>query len=160
MLRAAERLQQILHTTAKEYDLVSFDPRGVRYSTPRISCFNGDLGTGKGWEGLSEIYGSIESSDQALGNIWTLAHARNKLCDPDGADSDAYHIKRHSSTAFVACDLEIGERSGELRERTATESLRVHRENQNGDAAALDTMPKHLIHTPGSEMLQYWVSLE
>ena len=142
----------------KVYDVVSFDPRGVRFSTPRISCFD-TLADQTAWYDLHATYGGVDSADRAMATLWARAHALGAACDPvslpgqEPKDSEDNLLKYHVSTTVVARDIvEIIERSGELREKLAREALRSARLSSIEQEERLHA----LRWRRGEEKLQYW----
>lgn len=138
-------------TDGKVFDLVSFDPRGVGFSTPRISCF-GNLIARQLWHQLGTAYGDV--SVQSFDLLWARARSLEKLCDVGNASSEKALFTSTVSTAFVARDLlAMVEKSGEAREQRAREALMaIHGKDEHV------MVPESLQYHPGGELLQYWVS--
>ncbi|KAF9871106.1 hypothetical protein CkaCkLH20_11523 [Colletotrichum karsti] len=131
----------------KVFDLVSFDPRGVGFSTPRISCFD-DLVNRQLWHQLGSAYGNIDVSGPTFDLLWARAKSLEKLCDTGSPDSERSLALSTVTTPFVARDmLAMVEKAGEARERRVREAL-------NG--AARSELPDSLQYRPGKELLQYW----
>lgn len=138
----------------KVFDLVSFDPRGVGFSTPRISCFDNLLDR-QLWHQLGTTYGDVGSSQRSFDMVWARARSLEKLCGADRVTPDEALLMSTVTTAFVARDMvAMVEKSGEARERRAREVLA----GSNGREAPL-TVPEALRYKPGEELMQYWVSL-
>uniref|UniRef100_L2G4F5 Peptidase S33 tripeptidyl aminopeptidase-like C-terminal domain-containing protein n=2 Tax=Colletotrichum fructicola (strain Nara gc5) TaxID=1213859 RepID=L2G4F5_COLFN len=133
----------------KVFDLVSFDPRGVGFSTPRISCFD-DLIARQLWHQLGTAYGDV--SVQSFDLLWARARSLEKLCNAGNASSEKALFMSTVSTAFVARDLlAMVEKSGEAREQRAREALMTL---HGGDKDFM--VPESLQYQPGEELLQYW----
>ncbi|GAB7344992.1 hypothetical protein MBLNU457_3416t1 [Dothideomycetes sp. NU457] len=137
------RLQTILNES-NFHDILSFDPRGVGLTEPAVSC-SGGIAASTSWRIRAMEEGTLNSSNAALGRLWSMSHALGQACSEVGEDS----IHRYLSTASVARDmLEIVEAHGRWRERKAQELLTT---------ADLDNRQyQHLKHRPGTEKIQYW----
>ncbi|KAK9775898.1 hypothetical protein SCAR479_07423 [Seiridium cardinale] len=99
--------------TAKQFDIVGFDPRGVMHSTPRPTCFP-DLKARQLWYHMTEAYESPTDSNATFTRLLARTAAYRKMCDPGNKTSDSELLKRHLSSAYVARDLlAILDRSGE-----------------------------------------------
>ncbi|KAI8298343.1 putative hydrolase [Colletotrichum sp. SAR11_240] len=135
----------------KVFDLVSFDPRGVGFSTPRISCFD-DLVARQLWHQLGTAYGDVSS--QSFDLLWARARSLEKLCDAGNASLEKALFMSTVSTAFVARDLlAMVEKTGAAREKRAQEAFTtLHGEDEDL------VVPKSLQYQPGKELLQYWTS--
>ncbi|KAJ6569156.1 TAP-like protein-domain-containing protein [Mycena capillaripes] len=81
------------------YDFVSFDPRGVRFSTPIASFFETDAERAL-WDAGS-LPDSLNSSSNAIPNAWGRAHLLGTLA----AQRDASHILKYLTTDNVARDM-------------------------------------------------------
>lgn len=100
--------------TAKYYDILSFDPRGVGASTPGGHCFRTEAARESfGLRNMEE--GVLGSSDAALGRKHSMNNALGMSC---AASVEGDHdIKYFMSTASVARDmLELTQRYGEWRD--------------------------------------------
>ncbi|KAK6065653.1 alpha/beta hydrolase fold-1 protein [Seiridium cupressi] len=99
--------------TAKQFDIVGFDPRGVMHSTPRPTCFP-DLKAPQLWYHMTEAYESPTDSNATFTRLLARTAAYRKMCDPGKKKSGSELLKRHLSSAYVARDLlAILDRSGE-----------------------------------------------
>lgn len=105
----------------KFFDIMSFDPRGVGFSTPNVRCF-ADPGLDQGWQLRVMEEGILGASDATFGRLWSMAVARAKSCSlplEDGKD-----IKPYVTTAHAARDmLELVEQHGRWREIEVTRIL-------------------------------------
>ncbi|KAK3290247.1 TAP-like protein-domain-containing protein [Chaetomium fimeti] len=89
----------------RHYDLLGFDPRGVRLSTPSGSCYASQFNRAMDAVALRGMPTAL--SEQGLQMRFGMNRAVGELCDGD--------VFRHLSTASVARDmLEIVDRSHEL----------------------------------------------
>ncbi|TEA22088.1 Tripeptidyl aminopeptidase [Colletotrichum sidae] len=128
----------------KVFDIVSFDPRGVGFSTPVISCFD-DLVSRQLWHQLGATYGNIDSSERSFDMHWARAKSLEQLCHVSNVSGRALAMST-VTTPFVARDmLAMVERSGEERERRARAIVGRDQE-----------LPDSLRYKPGNEHLQYW----
>ncbi|KAF6788730.1 hypothetical protein CSOJ01_14959 [Colletotrichum sojae] len=138
-------------TEGKVFDLVSFDPRGVGFSTPRISCFDNLLDR-QLWHQLERAYGDVGSSQRSFDMLWARARSLEKLCGAERVSPEEFLLMSTVTTAFVARDmLAMVERSGEARERRAREALDRSYGRENHMA-----VPEAVHYKPGEELLQYW----
>ncbi|CAD0018487.1 unnamed protein product, partial [Aureobasidium pullulans] len=65
--------------TAKYFDILSFDPRGVANTRPNFRCFPNSLER-QSYETLLSVYGSPGSNFEAFSNIWTLQRTLADSC--------------------------------------------------------------------------------
>ncbi|THY90530.1 hypothetical protein D6C92_06713 [Aureobasidium pullulans] len=132
--------------TAKHFDIVSFDPRGVANTRPNFLCFPSSLERESYYTTLS-AYGSPGNSYEAFSNIWTLMRTFADSCSQRAIEAG---IGEHMSTSSVARDMiEIVERHGEWREQEARRLLKFP---GNSDT----NMLSRVEHQPGKEMVQFW----
>ncbi|KAH9838837.1 TAP-like protein [Teratosphaeria destructans] len=108
------------HATARNFDIIGFDPRGVNNTTPFLSCAPNHLEAAR--QAIEEdAHGFIDSSDTAFDYIWARKRAWADDCSRRAA---AQGIGKHVSTAPVARDIiEIVERHGEWREQEVQRQL-------------------------------------
>jgi len=140
------------NNVARYYDIIGFDPRGIGWTFPNAHCFDSPSERIT-WNLRVLTEGNLDSSDAALGRLWSMRQAFGSGCYwgmESGSD-----IKEFITTASVARDMvELIEALGRYRQREAKALLSV-------DAAAsskgvdLSAYSK-LIHVPGEEKLQYW----
>jgi len=140
----AGRALQIILGDSKFHDILSFDPRGVGFTDPAVSC-SGGIAASTSWRIRAMEEGTLNSSNAALGRLWSMSHALGSTCANVGDES----IQRYLTTASVARDmLEIVEAHGRWREREAQSLLTT---------AYIDSSQyQHLRYTPGTEKIQYW----
>lgn len=132
--------------TAKHFDIVSFDPRGVANTRPNFLCFPSSLERESYYTTLN-AYGSPGNSYEAFSNIWTLMRTFADSCSQRAIEAG---IGEHMSTSSVARDMiEIVERHGEWREQEARRLLKFP---GNSDT----NMLSRVEHQPGKEMVQFW----
>jgi pimeloyl-ACP methyl ester carboxylesterase len=132
--------------TARYFDVISFDPRGVNNTRPNLQCFPNFIERVT-FEKEMMAYGAPGSSNTAFTNLWTLVRTLADSCSKKAIESG---IGEHMSTTSVARDIvEIFERHGEWREQEARKLLK------SSDKSEKD-LPDHVKYQPGEEMVQYW----
>ncbi|KAF8188141.1 Alpha/Beta hydrolase protein [Mycena galopus ATCC 62051] len=94
-----QSFQVVLGSQANQYDFVSFDPRGVSYSTPIASVFETDVERAL-WNSGS-LPTSLNASSNAIPNAWGRAHLFGTLA----AQRDASQILKYLTTDNVARDM-------------------------------------------------------
>lgn len=143
----------------KFYDILSFDPRGVGFSSPNVNCF-ADPGLSKGWALRIMEEGVLGGSDATFGRLWSMAIARAGSCSlPLGEGHD---IKPYATTAHTARDmLELVEHHGRWREAEArrilaSQTVACHRPSKQSDGAMDGSqVPETLRYKPGHEKIIY-----
>lgn len=160
VLMAGESARAILDTDdgeGKYFDIISFDPRGVGLSEPRVDCFH-DPSVDASWQLRLQEEGWLDSSDAAFGRIWSMSDAKWQGCSRSAAN-DSEDIKRYVSTASVARDmLEIVERHGEWREKEAMALLATCPTSSllTGKCSKSPQIPSNLEHALYKEKIQYY----
>jgi pimeloyl-ACP methyl ester carboxylesterase len=128
----AERIQKQFRGD-KDYDIISFDPRGVFNSRPSTYCFSSAIES-EIWYDQKEAAGSLTTSEYSLKFTWAAEKARSELCAATsiGKYSNGDNIRQHISTASVARDvlqilreLEHEKESGLDRPRSHQQSLQA-----------------------------------
>ncbi|KAK4540432.1 hypothetical protein LTR36_009178 [Oleoguttula mirabilis] len=136
--------------TAKHFDIISFDPRGVNNTRPMLTCFPNHL-EAAAYSLVEQAYGMIDSSDTSFDNLWAGKRAVAEGCSKRAAEEG---IGKHMSTAPVARDIvEIFERHGEWREKEGQRLLRSMFKAPSDEKEAIVT---RTAYRPGKEMVQYW----
>ncbi|KAL3420216.1 Tripeptidyl aminopeptidase 2 [Phlyctema vagabunda] len=97
-----QQIRKEFDSAQKHFDLVSFDPRGVLFSTPHALCFEDDVERER-WNAQANAIGCLDSGEQAITLLWARAKALGRLCE--GEDGRREGIFRHMSTAVVARDM-------------------------------------------------------
>lgn len=161
MLRAGEHARSVVDTNTTEgkyFDLVSFDPRGVSLSRPRVDCFHSPI-FASAWQQRVQEEGWFESSDAALGRLWSMSTAKGHACS-NTSRFDGDDIKRYISTASAARDmLELVEKHGEWREREAKSLQHKSRSlwaRTVSHCMKQPEVPASLRYLPGKEKIQYY----
>ena len=116
VLGLGSTIQQML---GEEYDVVSFDPRGVGYTTPTADCFSfppagtdvdeDDIAQGQfnrlEFAISNEAVGLVNSSDVALTKLDNAARSVAQMCKEKDALKGKNSILRHLDTPNVARDM-------------------------------------------------------
>lgn len=119
--RAGDEIATIVNTPTspfiesdgKYFDIISWDPRGVNNTTPRLNCFP-DAASSDTFKFQAEANGIDSSSSAAVSNLWARSKALAAGCSEDN------EILKHMNTAPVVADMvEIIERHGEWRAKQA-----------------------------------------
>ena len=164
LLYAGPFLSQLVDSDdehGKYFDHMSFDPRGIGDTKPRVNCFH-DLEYDWNWVIRLIEQGIFSASDAAFGRLWSMDTARWQSCSlpvPEGG----IDIKKYVSTASVARDmLEIVERHGEWREKEARRLLQHERHCDESSSDEIGSTSNDVIervkYKPGKEKINYWVS--
>ncbi|KAK6000796.1 hypothetical protein QM012_003521 [Aureobasidium pullulans] len=134
------------NNTAKFFDVISFDARGVSDTVPTYRCFPSFIEE-LNYKSAMSAYGPPGSSDTAFTNLWTSARALADSCSKRAIEAG---IGEHMSTTSVARDIvEIFEKHGEWREQEARRILSSSEPFQSD-------LPDSVRYQPGQEMVQYW----
>jgi hypothetical protein len=163
LLAAAPFLREVIDSDDKHgkyFDHLSFDPRGIAASKPRVNCFH-NFQADVYWAVRLAEQGIFSASDAAFGRLWSMDTARWQSCSlpvPEGE----IDIKKYVSTASVARDmLEIVERHGEWREKEAKRLLQHKRRGDGsspkGIGSTTDDILERVKYKPGEEKINYWV---
>ncbi|EOO00997.1 hypothetical protein UCRPA7_3513 [Phaeoacremonium minimum UCRPA7] len=132
---------------AKFFDILSFDPRGVNNTTPRLRCFPDGFNQ-QTWLLRQPDYGLLWDSESIIGMEWARAEALGRSCS---YGEDESGILRYLNTAQVAEDmLQIVEKEGEWRAKEATRLI------QEQSTTNKDEIMQRASYKPGQEAIQYW----
>ena len=158
MLRHSVDSLSLEDPNGKFFDIVSFDPRGVGFSTPNVHCFS-NSGLDRGWQLRVMEEGILGASDATFGRLWSMAKARAGSCSlPLGEGKD---VKPYVTTAHTARDMiELVERHGQWRENQALTMLsrqgNCHRSaGRSYTAADRSVLPEALKYEPNKEKIMY-----
>ncbi|KAJ7206707.1 Alpha/Beta hydrolase protein [Mycena rebaudengoi] len=91
--------QAVLGSQSNQYDIVSFDPPGVRYSTPIAAFFETDAERAL-WNAAAP-FASLNASSDAIPQAWGRAHLLGAIA----AQRDASQILKYLTTDNVARDM-------------------------------------------------------
>jgi hypothetical protein len=143
-------------TSPKYFDIISWDPRGVNNTTPRLNCFP-DAASSDIFKFQAEAEGIDGNSSAALNNLWARSKALAAGC------SEGNELVKHMNTAPVIADMvAIIERHGEWRTKEAqvwleSEEGRLVVENEaDGPLYTKDAIVERTKWRQGEEQLQYW----
>lgn len=102
---SAARLQRQIRGQ-KDYDILSFDPRGIFNSRPNAYCFQSAVES-EIWMDQKQAVGSLTESDYSLKFNWVAEKARGEVCGstPNGRYPNGDNIRQFISTASVARDM-------------------------------------------------------
>ena len=105
VLTGGKSLQTVVDSD-KHFDILSFDPRGVLFTTPSLNCF-GNGGDRTSLDLMLAGAGSLESNENALNFDWSTARGVGLLCaqTDNGKFPDSSKIQQYVSTAMVAHDM-------------------------------------------------------
>ncbi|KAF2223530.1 proteinase [Elsinoe ampelina] len=147
-VREGRQMQALVDATADEttsgahkyFDIIGFDPRGVRQTSPRLICFP-DYHARRIWEVQSEAEGTVAASDVATAVKKARWSAMSKSClDRAEKDPRAKVIYHLNTTPVVRDLLEMVEKHAEWREKTARSWL-------GSPVGRMATMGQHADHT-------------
>ncbi|KIW26916.1 uncharacterized protein PV07_06704 [Cladophialophora immunda] len=148
LLWSGKSIQNVLDGD-KHFEILSFDPRGVQFSTPSLACFQDDtmrdilnlLGAGAG---------SLESKPNALDVKWGIDQSLGLLCaqTSKGRFPDGSTIRQFVSTALVAHDMAeiIDQVDAHRRRELKTKGSHAHNQQPLVSAASNE----------GPPLLNYW----
>ena len=90
----------------KHFEILSFDPRGIKYTTPSTACYEDDAHRNLYLLQNTDV-GSVDDSAFSLNKKWALAQGLGQLCDISnlGVYPDGTNIRQYVSTALVAHDM-------------------------------------------------------
>ena len=89
----------------KRFDVVSFDPRGVGFSTPSSHCFDDYLAS-EIWELKQRVVGHLDTGPEAIKMQFADAKGRGALCAGAASyDSSDDNIRAYMTTAYTARDM-------------------------------------------------------
>lgn len=140
-------------SNTKYFDYISWDPRGVNNTTPRLNCFS-DASSSDTWNLQNEANGIDGNSSAAVSNLWARSKAMGEGC------SVGPEILRHMNTAPVIADMvAIIEKHGEWRAKQAETWLSCPMNVLSKASDPLYTREAVLERTrwiQGEEKLNYW----
>ncbi|KAI1338021.1 TAP-like protein-domain-containing protein [Xylariaceae sp. FL0016] len=104
MLDRAHELQDIASGGNKLHEIISWDPRGVQFTTPNVDCFRGDYTARLASELQRSAIGPLDSSSNALRRQYAIAQGLGRLCN-DSATQDPASILPYLTTPSVVRDM-------------------------------------------------------
>lgn len=129
MLKNGHYLRDLVATEERRFDVLSFDPRGMGFSTPRADCFEGEEAARALLD--AQMLGAAgagvigDDRDEVLAAKRALARAHGERCNVAG--EEGYVVQEYVGTASVARDM--------LLMVDELERLRVREEEMGGRAA-------------------------
>ncbi|KIW17219.1 hypothetical protein PV08_04410 [Exophiala spinifera] len=105
LLSSARSLQSVVDSH-KHFEILSFDPRGMKFSTPSTACFTYDIYR-TAVEALALDVGDIVSDHQAFNAKWNIDKGLGQLCSEarNGDFGDGTNMHQFVSTALVVRDM-------------------------------------------------------
>lgn len=112
MLVNGHYLRDLVATDTTRFDVLSFDPRGMAFSTPAMDCFEGSGGGGGAvgralfaaeMAGVDALSVSGDDRDEVLTPKRALLNAYGSRCNVPGRDG--YVVARYVGTTSVARDV-------------------------------------------------------
>ena len=85
------------------FDVISFDPRGVLFSSPNALCFSDPIAR-KAWQTAVATEGLLDQGESVRRSLWARAKALGAFCENNGNTTNS-DIRRYMSTASVARDM-------------------------------------------------------
>lgn len=105
VLQSGKGAQRIVDSD-KHFEILSFDPRGMKFSTPSTACLNDDAARTALMTMMTDV-GDIETSKHAFDVKWSIGTGLGRLCEQtsNGKFPDGTNIHQFVSTALVARDM-------------------------------------------------------
>ncbi|KAK4494918.1 hypothetical protein PRZ48_014274 [Zasmidium cellare] len=159
LLQRGRAIQTIVDATAddenkagKYFDIISFDPRGVKETTPNLHCFP-DAFSQQVWLLDRPGYGELYESNTTFNLEWARTEALGKSCTAKRGNDE---IVPYVNTAQVVEDMvEIIERHGEWRQHEAERLIKHEGKRPLTEDQASSAILRGKWHQ-GEEKLQYW----
>jgi pimeloyl-ACP methyl ester carboxylesterase len=106
LLRQDGRGMQDIIDSDKYFDVLAWDPRGVKFTTPSTACFEDDLDR-QVYSLKKAAVGTLDLSDDSFDKLWAAAEGFAQLCAQSkiGIYEDGSNIRQYVSTALVARDM-------------------------------------------------------
>ncbi|QIW97717.1 hypothetical protein AMS68_003235 [Peltaster fructicola] len=137
-------------SAAKNFDIISFDPRGVNNTRPALQCFPNHLELAT-WVIEQRAVGYIGDTATSFDNLWSRYRAVAEGCSQRAAKDG---IGKHMSSAPVARDVvEVFERHGEWRAAEAQRLLESATIFTSEEQAAIR---QRTAYKKGAELVHYW----
>ncbi|RMZ78622.1 hypothetical protein DV738_g3836, partial [Chaetothyriales sp. CBS 135597] len=103
--RSSRGIQEIVDGE-KHFEILAFDPRGTKHTTPGTACFYQDADRDV-WSSHNSDTGSVDDGPFSLNVKWALAQGFAQVCDQTslGVFPDGSNIRQYVSTLQVAHDM-------------------------------------------------------
>ncbi|KAF6785757.1 peptidase tripeptidyl-peptidase protein [Colletotrichum sojae] len=123
LLHEGHIYQETADTETRKYEILSWDPRGVQFTSPRADCYE-DL-FARGTDAIQRMaLGPIGASPDALRRQWARGQGYGRICAESAVNGS---IIPFASTASVARDMvEMLDRIQELRDEEAEAARGVY----------------------------------
>lgn len=136
---------------AKYFDIMSFDPRGVNNTTPRLRCFPNAFNQ-QVWQLQSPDYGLLWHSESIIGLEWGRASALGASCSAEEEDGG---ILPYLNTPQSARDmLHIIEKEAQWRDQQTVQVLKSRPTHLTQLEIANEAARK--TRRPNEAKIQYW----
>ncbi|KXJ91582.1 hypothetical protein Micbo1qcDRAFT_204813 [Microdochium bolleyi] len=137
------------------YDIVSFDPRGVGATTPRMACFP-DMAAYGNWKSSAPSGFLLEASEYVFHESWARSFAFGDACARQRGGGDQPNIIHYMNTPQVVEDMmAIVDRHAQWRERTANKMLR-HPSHRGLSKDEVYAIQERTAFQPGEDKLNYY----
>lgn len=148
LLWGGKGVQKIVDSD-KHFEILSFDPRGMQFSTPSLACFQ-DNDARDSLARVAVDAGSLESNQYGMDVKWSIDEALGRLCEHtcQGVFPDGSTIRQFVSTALVAHDMVeiVDQVDAHLQEQLDSRSNRLHQQQTTFSAGSRNSPP----------LLNYW----
>ncbi|RYP90469.1 hypothetical protein DL770_003442 [Monosporascus sp. CRB-9-2] len=146
VLQRAHTLRDITDggDSGRYYEILSWDPRGVLFTTPQVNCYGDDLEARHAAEAQFKDIGPLHASFDVLKRQHARAQGFGKLCEQSAVNGS---VLPFLSTPSVVRDMvEMVDRIQELRQQEA------------GAAAAAGNGPQKILGVRGEDAprIQFW----
>ena len=155
IVKTGRWLQKIVDSD-KHFELLSFDPRGVHYTTPPSACF-GDPLSRQVWDLKNKATGPVDLTQEVIDIKWSAYEGLGKLCEERADFPDGSSILKYSSTPLVARDMVaiIDKLDDRLRKTLRAQANVLERPNdKNGELQ--DVLASAGDKSQEKPLLQYW----
>lgn len=116
ILRKGQTLQNVSGGN-KHYEILSWDPRGVGFTSPKADCYEGNIAARDVADIEEKAIGPLDSSEDALKRQWARTRAYGQLCQESAKNGS---ILPYATTPSVVNDMvAILDQIHELRSQNA-----------------------------------------
>ncbi|OHE92579.1 hypothetical protein CORC01_12158 [Colletotrichum orchidophilum] len=139
LLRQGHAMRRQLSGGNKKYEMLSWDPRGVQFTTPVADCYEDELA--RDTDGIQRLaIGPLDASPDAFRRQWARVQGYGRLCTEKLGNGS---IIPYATTASVVRDMvEMVDKIDELR----TEQAAASRPQQSLELRKVKDVPR----------IQYW----
>jgi pimeloyl-ACP methyl ester carboxylesterase len=158
VLRTGDVIQRAADGDARKYEILSFDPRGVGFTTPRSDCYRDEFARGVSVIEDRAIGPPRDEGDVgAVRQLMARSSAFGRLCEGASGNMED-DIRGFMSTSSVARDMvEIVDKLDELRNGDADANVAFMSATVDQDGEAMQ-QPSELRRSVNREIprIQYW----